>query len=284
MSSELPLIDVLARRNAQLEHRLRMAEQELARLARITAMGEFAASLAHEVSQPLAAMMLNAEAGLHHLEQQRTESACDAFKMVMHAGAAAGGVLRSIRGMAANAPASPSLFALDEAVLEVLRLLRGELHKHRVEVRTQFGLGHGHALQLHADRVQLQQVMMNLILNAIHAMSGVERARLLLVRTALADDSGTVRISVEDNGAGIPAHIAGRVFEPMFSTKPGGIGIGLGICRAIVGAHGGRIWSASRQPHGTAFHVSLPPHHKELHHGHHLHPDRRRSSADTRRP
>jgi C4-dicarboxylate-specific signal transduction histidine kinase len=282
MSSELPLIDVLARRNAQLERRLRMAEQELARLARITAMGEFAASLAHEVGQPLAAMMLNAEAGLHHLQRRQTESACDAFKMVMHAGAAAGDMLRSIRGMAANAPVSPTLFALDEAVLEVLRLLRGELHKHRVEVSTQFG--HGHALQLHADRVQLQQVMMNLILNAIHAMSGVERARLLVVRTALADDSGTLRISVEDNGTGIAADIAGRLFEPLFSTKPGGTGIGLGICRTIVGAHGGRIWSASRQPHGTAFHVSLPPHHKELHHGHHHHPDRRRSSADTRRP
>jgi C4-dicarboxylate-specific signal transduction histidine kinase len=282
MSSELPLIDVLARRNAQLQHRLRMAEQELARLARISAMGEFAASLAHEVSQPLAAVMLNAEAGLHHLEQRQTESACDALKMVMHAGAAAGDVLRSIRGMAANSPAAPSLFALDEAVLEVLRLLRGELHKHRIEVSTQFG--RGRALQLHADRVQLQQVMMNLILNAIHAMSGVERARLLVVRTALADNSGTLRISVEDNGTGIAAHIAGRLFEPLFSTKPGGTGIGLGICRAIVGAHGGRIWSASRQPHGTAFHVSLPPHHKELHHGHHHHPDRRRSSADTRRP
>jgi signal transduction histidine kinase len=102
--------------------------------------------------------------------------------------------------------------------------------------------------------------MMNLFLNAIDAMSSVGcRARVLEVHSAIADDSGTLHISVKDTGSGIDVNAAERLFEPLFSTKKGGMGMGLSICRSIVEAHGGRIWSTSRQPHGTAFHVSLPP-------------------------
>jgi signal transduction histidine kinase len=262
-------------RRLQAEEALQDAEEELARLARISSMGEFAASIAHEVSQPLAAIVLHAEVGLQalaqypqHQQTQQTpqdpsqallvERALDALKLIRHAGATAGDVVRSIRGMSCRASPELTTFAVDEALREVLRLLRAELHKHSIAVHDGLALG---AHVLCADRVQLQQVMMNLVLNAIEAMKDVHtRPRRLDVRSVLADISGTVRISVEDNGVGVPAKAAERVFEPLFSTKPGGTGIGLAICRTIIQAHNGRIWSTSRQPHGTAFHISLKGH------------------------
>ncbi|MET0319645.1 MAG: sensor histidine kinase [Duganella sp.] len=259
-------------RRLQAEEALQEAEEELARLARISSMGEFAASIAHEVSQPLAAIVLHAEVGLQALAHYSpalpaapdpcqallVERALDALKLIRHAGATAGDVVRSIRGMSCRAAPELTTFAVDEALREVLRLLRAELHKHGIEVHDGLTLG---ARTLCADRVQLQQVMMNLVLNAIEAMKDVHtRPRRLEVRSVLADISGTVRISVEDNGVGVPAKAAERVFEPLFSTKPGGTGIGLAICRTIVQAHNGRIWSTSRQPHGTAFHISLKGH------------------------
>lgn len=250
-------------RRLQAEEALREAEEELARLARISSMGEFAASIAHEVSQPLAAIVLQAEVGLQALTQPAAsplsvERAVDALKLIRHAGATAGDVVRSIRGMSCRSSPEPVLFAVDEALREVLRLLRAEFQKHGIDVHDHLSLG---AHQLCADRVQLQQVMMNLVLNAIEAMKDVHgRRRRLEVRSVLADISGTVRISVEDNGVGVPAKLAERLFDPLFSTKPGGTGIGLSICRTIVQAHNGRIWSTSRQPHGAAFHISLKGH------------------------
>lgn len=244
-------------RRLQAEQALQHATEELARLARITSMGEFAASIAHEVNQPLAAMVLHAEVGLNALTQHppQPEQARDALKLIMHVGASAGDVIRSIRGMSSKTSPVPTLFAVDDALREVLRLLRAELHKHRIEVCDGLALGEH---QLSADRVQLQQVMMNLVLNAIEAMKDVhDRPRKLELRSALADISGTLRISVEDNGVGVSAKLAERLFDPLFSTKPGGTGLGLSICRTIIHAHGGRIWSTSRQPHGTAFHISL---------------------------
>ena len=244
-------------RRLHAEQALQHATDELARLARITSMGEFAASIAHEVNQPLAAIVLHAEVGLNALQQapQQCERARDALRLIMHIGATAGDVIRSIRGMSSKTSPVPTLFAVDEALREVLRLLRAELHKHGIQVCDALALG-GH--RLHADRVQLQQVMMNLVLNAIEAMKDMhDRPRTLELRSALADGSGTVRISVEDTGVGVAAKLAERIFDPLFSTKPGGTGLGLSICRTIIHAHGGRIWSTSRQPHGTAFHITL---------------------------
>lgn len=250
-------------RRLQAEEALREAEEELARLARISSMGEFAASIAHEVSQPLAAIVLHAEVGLLALAHDPANPACieravDALKLIRHAGVTAADVVRSIRGMSCRTSPEPTLFAVDDALREVLRLLRAEFQKHSIEVHDLLSLGNH---ELCADRVQLQQVMMNLLLNAIEAMKDVPgRRRRLEVRSVLADSAGTVRISVEDNGVGVPAKLAERLFDPLFSTKPGGTGIGLSICRTIVQAHNGRIWSTSRQPHGAAFHISLKGH------------------------
>lgn len=244
-------------RRLHAEQALQVATEELARLARITSMGEFAASIAHEVNQPLAAIVLHAEVGHKALllDPPQPERAADALKLIMHIGASAGDVIRSIRGMSCKTGPVPTLFAVDEALREVLRLLRAELHKHQIEVVDALALGQQ---RLRADRVQLQQVMMNLVLNAIEAMKDVhDRPRRLELRSALADISGTLRISVEDTGVGISAKQAERLFDPLFSTKPGGTGLGLSISRTIIQAHGGRIWSTSRQPHGAAFHISL---------------------------
>jgi C4-dicarboxylate-specific signal transduction histidine kinase len=243
----------------QADERLRLTQRELARVERIAMLGTFAVSIAHDVKQPLAAIALNAEAGLNWLAQQppQLEQARRALRLVLQAGTSATGVIRSLRDMARKSGPERSWFSVDPAIGEVLSLLHGELHKHGVRLRAELTLDQQ---RLHADRIQFQQVIMNLLLNAVESMSKVhDRPRTLHLRSALADASGTLRISVEDNGAGIDSKAAGQLYEPLFSTKPDGMGMGLSICRCIVEAHGGRIWSTSRQPHGAAFHVSLPP-------------------------
>jgi PAS domain-containing protein len=237
---------------------LRQVRGELARVARISAMGKMAASMAHDVSQPLAAIVLNADAGLCWLRQQPAQLAQleDALKQIRQAGQSAGSMIRSIRGMACKSGPEFAPFVVDDAIREVLLLFRAELQNRKISVFPQLTLG---AHLLNADRAQLQQVMMNLLLNAIDAMSSIKnRTRLLHVRSTIIDKSGTVRLSIEDNGTGIDAKSADRLFDPLFSTKPDGMGMGLAICRSIVEAHNGRIWCTSRQPDGTSFHVSFP--------------------------
>lgn len=236
---------------------LRLAQGELARAARISAMGQFAASMAHDVSQPLAAIVLHADAGLCWLRQQPTQLAQleDTLRQIRQAGQSAGSMIRSIKGMACKSGPEFSPVVVDDAIREVLQLFHAELQNRKIKVCPQLTLG---AHLLTADRTQLQQLMMNLLLNAIDALSSVEgRTRLLYVRSTVIDKSGTVRLSIEDNGTGIDASSADRLFEPLFSTKPSGMGMGLAICRSIVEAHGGRIWCTSRQPNGSSFHVSF---------------------------
>jgi len=225
------------------------------RPARINALGQFAASIAHEVRQPLAAVTLNAQACLALLEQDppQIEQARALLRTVLLAGAAAGDIVRGLQGMTTRAAPLRQPFAIDAALRDVLLLLQGELRKHRIAVREDLTLPAHH---LHGDRVQLQQVALNLVSNAILAMKDVhDRPRELVLRSALADDA--LRISVEDNGIGIALPLSERIFDPLFSTWPGGTGMGLAICRDIVEAHGGRIWSTARQPHGVAFHLSF---------------------------
>lgn len=225
------------------------------RPARLNALGEFAASIAHEVKQPLAAVTLNAQAGLHWLQQDppRLDLARAALHNVVQASTAASGMVRSLHGMACrDAPERSSLF-IDDVVREVLQLLRGELRQQRIAVNEELTLDE---YQLDADRVQLMQVIMNLVLNAMDALKDVhDRPRTLHLRSAIAD--GELRLSITDNGAGIPPALAGRIFTPLFSTKPGGTGMGLAICHSIVQSHGGRIWATTAQPHGAAFHLSF---------------------------
>lgn len=224
------------------------------RPARINALGEFAASIAHEVKQPLAAVTLNAQACLHWLEQDppRVDQARIALRVVLEASSAASAMLRSLHGMACQAAPQRQTLVLNDVVRDVLRLLRGELRQQCITVTESYAPDY----QLRADRVQLMQVLMNLILNAIEAARDLhDRPRTLALRTALADDG--LRISVADNGVGIVPALAERIFDPLFSTKPGGTGMGLAICRTIVQSHDGRIWNEPGQPHGTVFHLSF---------------------------
>ncbi|MYM27720.1 GHKL domain-containing protein [Duganella sp. CY15W] len=224
------------------------------RPARLNALGEFAASIAHEVKQPLAAVTINAEACMKWLEQDppRLEQARAALRVVMQASTAAAGMVRSLHGMACQAAPERSTFIVEDALREVLQLMRGELRQHGITMTEDYAAV---PYQLTADRVQLAQVILNLLLNAIEALKDSAAPRTLALKTLLAD--GALRISIEDSGAGIPAALAERIFEPLFSTKPGGTGMGLAICRSIVQAHGGQIWTTTVQPHGTAFHLSF---------------------------
>jgi C4-dicarboxylate-specific signal transduction histidine kinase len=224
------------------------------RPARINALGEFAASIAHEVKQPLAAVKLNAEAcmKLLELDPPRISEACAALRVVLLASVAAGDMVRSLQGMASQSAPVRTTFFLDDAVRDVLQLLRGELRQHGIALHEQLALDN---IQLQADRVQLMQVMMNLLMNAIEALKEVDaERRAITLRTALVD--GAARISVEDNGPGIPAALAQRIYEPLFSTRPDGTGMGLAICGSIAQAHGGHLWHDSGN-HGTAFHLSF---------------------------
>ncbi|NVM79825.1 signal transduction histidine kinase [Duganella sp. SG902] len=221
------------------------------RPARLNALGEFAASIAHEVKQPLAAVKLNAEACLALLAQDppRVDEARAALRVLTEASVAAGDMVRSLHAMARRAEPEHTPFLIDDAVREALRLMRAELRRHDIALSEHYGL---EGIQLCGDRVQLMQALMNLVRNAIEA-----RPRRLTLRTALA--GGAARISVADDGAGVPAALAERIYEPLFSTKPDGTGMGLAICRGIAEAHGGRLWH-SREAGDTAFHLSFKEH------------------------
>ena len=231
---------------------------EVARVARVSVMGEFAASIAHELNQPLAAVVLNAAAALKWLAQDPPglAQARAALSAILDAGTNASDIVRSMNDMARKSAPEQTVFALDDAVAEVLLLLRAKLHRHGIAVRTDFAPDQR---QLRANRTQLKQVLMNLFLNAIEAMNAVDgRARVLEVRSQAGAARGSVLISVGDNGCGIAPNVAARLFDPLFSTRADGMGMGLSICRSIVEAHGGRIWSSARQPHGSVFRLSLP--------------------------
>jgi C4-dicarboxylate-specific signal transduction histidine kinase len=248
-------MDVSKRKNA--DEALRLAHAELARVARITTMGEFAASIAHEVNQPLSAIVLNARAALHWLQHEQPDlgQARDALQMIVSAGTGAGAVIRSMRSLARKSGPEMAVFPVDEAIREVLLLLRAELHKHGIRVNTQLGLGER---AVRADRAQLQQVVMNLLMNAIEAMHDVAGRQRIVGVISTVEPGGVLRISVEDNGSGFDDEAAHRMFDALFSTKPNGMGMGLSICRSIAESHGGKLWSTPRKPHGAAFHLSLP--------------------------
>ena len=246
-------MDITASKRA--EEALRSAQADLARVARLTMMGELAASIAHEINQPLATIVMDGATGLSWLSDGKNnlEEARKAFYRIMSEGMRAGNVIRSLRALVKKAGPEVAKFDINAAIEEVLALTRSELMRREVSVRTtlfpeqQLVLG---------DRVQLQQVLLNLIINANDAMSTItDRTRMLEIRGQI-NASGQALIQVEDNGTGIDAAAAERIFEPFFTTKPTGMGMGLAICRSIIEAHGGRLWASAR----TAPRHRLPIH------------------------
>jgi signal transduction histidine kinase len=216
------------------------------------------ASIAHEVNQPLAGIVTYGDACLRWLDREtpRLDQARSAVEQMISGARRASDVIRGMRALAKKSEPQLTRLDIDDVIGEVLALARTELQRHGVLLQTELAAGDRPIL---ADRVQLQQVLLNLIMNGIEAMREVtERARELIVSSTTLAEPGSALISVEDTGTGLDPAVVERVFEPFFTTKSEGLGMGLSICRSIVEGHHGRLWASPRAPHGAAIHFTLP--------------------------
>jgi PAS domain S-box-containing protein len=256
------VVDLSERKRAEgevreSERRYREVQMELAHANRLATMGQLSASIAHEVNQPISAAVTNAQAALRWLGAQPPdlEEVQQALSRIVKDGNRASDVMGRIRALIKKAPPRRDGLEINEAILEVIALTRGELLKNGVSLRTQLAEG---LPPIQGDRVELQQVILNLIVNAIEAMSGVsDGSRELLVDTGKAG-SDDVLVAVRDSGPGLVPASLERLFDAFYTTKPGGLGMGLSICRSIVEAHGGRLWATANVPHGAIFQFTLP--------------------------
>ena len=238
----------------QASEALREAQAELTHVNRVTVMGQLAASITHEVNQPLGAMVNNASACVRWLAAQNLEEAQRSAALVIADGHRAADIIGRIRALIKKAPPRKDGVGINEVILEVIALTHGDVVKNGVSVQTQ--LAEGLPL-IQGDRVQLQQVILNLILNAVEAMSRVsEGSRELLIGTGQ-DTSGGVLVTVQDSGPGLYPESVDRLFDAFYTTKPGGMGMGLSICHSIVEAHGGRIWASRPAGPGATVQFSL---------------------------
>ncbi|HWU40935.1 MAG TPA: ATP-binding protein, partial [Candidatus Acidoferrum sp.] len=256
-------IDITDRKRAEEEReRLRQLEADLAHINRVSMLGELVASVAHEVNQPLSGVVSNASACLRWLagEAPNLEEARETARRIVRDGKRAGEVIARIRGLAKRAEMPREKLDLNETMREVLALVGDEAKRRSALIRTRFAEDLSPVL---GDRVQLQQVVLNLVMNGIEAMSSVgERARELAITTRNID-ADQVQVTVEDSGIGIEPQKLDQIFESFYTTKPGGMGMGLSISRSIVQAHGGRLWATARDGAGTMFHFTLPNYHEE---------------------
>jgi PAS domain S-box-containing protein len=252
------IIDITERKRAEREHeRLRQLEADLAHMNRLTTMGELTASIAHEINQPLTAIVAQSAAALRFLDRDNPDldEARDSLSSIMEGGMRAGEVIRGLRALAGKSGPQLTRLDLDDVIRQVLALARGELLRHDVVLRTDLAVDDR---PVTGDRVQLQQVLLNLIMNGVEAMRGVtERRRELTVSSTFAEQT-SVLVSVKDTGPGIVPALAERMFQPFFTTKSDGLGMGLAICRSIVEAHGGRLWVSPRAPHGADVRFTVP--------------------------
>ena len=251
------ITDVTAAKEA--EHKLRKAQAELAHVTRVTTLGELAASIAHEINQPLAAIVANAEACRGWLDRDAPDLAAARRSMewVVEDGLRASEVIRHVRALAKKTDIEKRPLDLNEIAREVMALVARELTSHQVSVRMELPSA---LPSVRGDRVQLQQVIINLVINGIEAMQSItDRPRELVIRSAQ-DDRGRVLFAVTDRGVGISADDAERIFNPFVTTKAGGLGMGLSICRSILEAHGGRLSVGNNDGRGATFQFVLPAH------------------------
>ncbi|CAB3809138.1 Adaptive-response sensory-kinase SasA [Paraburkholderia ultramafica] len=239
------------------ERRYREVQMALAHANRVTTMGQLSASIAHEIKQPIAANATHAEAGLLWLRAQppNVREARRAFEQVIENARRAGQVMNRIHGLVKNAPPSKESLKINEAIGEVIALTRSQVVRNSVTVRMQLAEDLPH---LEGDRVQLQQVMLNLIINAVEAMSAVDDGPREMTISTGKDKSGGVLVSVRDSGPGVALDNIERIFEPFYTSKADGMGMGLSICRSIVEAHGGRLWVNADLPRGAVFQFTVP--------------------------
>jgi signal transduction histidine kinase len=266
-------LQVTLRRAQELTHQLRLANEELeqrvaaalmreqarqaelARVTRITTTGVLAASIAHEINQPLAAVATNSNAAQRWLSHAppNLEEARAALERITEDCHRASRVIESVLSMFKKDAGRRDLLVVNAIIEDTLILLHDVIQKHHVSVSTELDDLPG----VVADQTQLQQVFINLILNAVEAMTVMPNGNQLGIKTVVTDRK-SVLVTVTDTGTGIDTTHASRIFDAFFTTKLGGTGIGLSICRSIVEDHGGRLWASQRVPHGSAFHVELP--------------------------
>ncbi|MBV8474651.1 MAG: GAF domain-containing protein, partial [Hyphomicrobiales bacterium] len=255
------VLDLSERKQAEAEareseRRYRETQGELAHANRVATMGQLTASVAHEVSQPVAASLANAQAAMRWLKASRPnlDEANQALARILDNGNRASQVIGRIRALIKKSPSLSDGLSLNDAILEVAGLVRYEAAKNGVSMRTQLAAD---LPTIRGDRVQLQQVILNLMVNAIEAMSESEGAtRELTISTKRTTPDG-VLVVVQDTGPGLPAENVERIFDAFYTTKAAGMGMGLSICRSIIEAHGGRLWATSNAPQGAIFHFTV---------------------------
>ncbi len=234
---------------------MRQAQADLARISRVTTMGELTASLAHEVNQPIAASITDANTCLRWLmrDDPDLEEARQAASRVVKDTTRAAEIISRVRQLFKKGTPQRESVDVNEVIQEMAVLLRSEATRYSISVRTELPADLPHVT---GDRLQLQQVLMNLMMNSIDAMRDVNGTRELSIKSQL--DSEQIVVSVSDTGVGLPPQHADQVFNAFFTTKPHGTGMGLRISRSIVESHGGRLWAADNPPRGASFHLSLP--------------------------
>ncbi len=233
------------------------ARAQLVRMARVMTLGELTASIAHEVNQPLTAVISSGDAGLRWLaaEPPNLDRTRRAIQRMIRDANRASEVIGRVRSLAKGAPAKSKWLAINSVVLDVLLLVRDEVSRNGIALRTELAQDLPPVLM---DPVQIQQVVLNLVVNAVDAMAGVvDRTRELLIATD-ADASGQVRVTVRDSGVGLPPTQADQIFDAFYTSKDSGMGIGLAISRTIIEAHGGRVWATKNPGPGATFRFTLP--------------------------
>lgn len=247
---------VVALRNKQVSDSLRRAQTQLAHVTRVTSLGELAASIAHEVNQPLAAISSSGEACRNWLSRPQPDlvEAHQALQRIIASAHRASEITRRVLALSRKSDPLRRNESLNDIVSETLSLVRLELVQHRIDPTIELS---AFGAQVSADRVQLQQVIINLIINACQAMDAVNTAqRALSIRTWVQDNEAVLEVA--DQGPGIAAEVLAQLFTPFFTTKENGLGMGLCICRSIIDFHQGRIWATSTQGRGSSFLFALP--------------------------
>jgi len=248
------LADVTDRRRA--EQALRRAQAELARVARVTTVGELGASIAHEINQPLAAIVASGNACRRWLANGRDLTrAKESLDRIISDAHRAGEVIKRVRALTRNKAPEHVRLLVNDIVDDVLTFTQSELHARQILVRKEFCAD---APAIMGDKVQLQQVLLNLVMNGIEAMAPVTDRRRELVIRCRPNDDGNLVVDVQDTGIGLDPNDAQRIFDPFYTTKPEGMGMGLSISMSIVEAHGGRLWASPATPYGTVFHFTVP--------------------------